>query len=71
MKVILITPATRRDFDEEIIPVETETWSEVLDAVESIIEDHFMDYDWEGQVNITIKFQEMTEKQFAEYLPED
>lgn len=64
--VVLITPSTITDFDEEVVVLEKETWEEVLDKVEQILEAHFIDYGWSGEINISMKLKKLTKEEIAE-----
>lgn len=66
MKVVYLQPSTFNDVDTEVIQVENETWAEVLDKLESLLDAHFLDYGWNGKMSISIEFKNMSKKEFAD-----
>lgn len=60
-KVIFVEPSTLKDFDTEVMPLEKDTWEEVSDKIEQILEAHYLDAGWSGELNIHLQFKELTQ----------
>jgi len=70
MKVAYITPSLSRDWDIEVVPIEKETWEEVTAQLEAILDNHFMEHGWSGEVTITVKLETITRDRLTELLQE-
>lgn len=55
-QVVLIEPAVSRDYDTHVLTLEKETWEEVTDYLEEMLEAHFLDHGWHGELNIRLQF---------------
>ena len=66
IQCIEIEPASISHLDTEVVPVYTETWREVLETLEQILEGYYLENGWKGTLDIKIKFRNLRTKELKE-----
>jgi len=70
IKVAYISPSLSNQYDEEVIVVEKETWEEITSQMEAILDNYYTDNGWSGEVNLKVRFENVTKERLSDLLME-
>jgi hypothetical protein len=63
LKVAIVSPSRDSEYSEFAIRC-GETWEELSDYLEGMLDDHYLGCGWSGDLTIKVKFSEMTPAQY-------